>query len=580
MKHYTHDRSGLALFFILSVIFLISLGVYGMIYFMRGEAHLSENYVDSTCSLLLAEAGIEETIFMLKKQMNDPKNPLYNLVTKKEEGNVDIDLSLLDGKDPAIPPRIKNGKVKARVTWKNDPIAAKALTDLGLPPNAAREGIITIDSKGTYFNSKKQVQIKKKLKAVLVASPFPSNSIGMIAPEHGLYLNTSHQDSFKIKPFDFWDPWGFTIKGGKVFMRDGARIDLPKWLMLTDLRRELEHPWLDQGIGWTGWNGGGNLANTDSIEFANNPVERSYYKWQGILHWPWWQKVNNELYNSATKKVENYDSKKINLYPADIYRKLANRLVDPEQNPNHGKYFSTVNFREAFGRNEVTYQKVVPLYGWGDWRKVPVKYSRIFGNPDRADDTSHAVELNGLTFIKGDVFLEGWVKGKGLLDVQGNVYVGGDVLTLPDDSGQKSAVGLIVLRDQSFDHSVENPTTGRIIYKPHHDSDWSKLGVTHPFRDLTPHLEGCFYAQGGMELDTDSSMKKLINMEIVGNLVTDYFDRRRMPNDVNIKYFNWQEILSQSSYDYSIDKEPKYSDKYEVSILKDFLSWREVDATL
>jgi len=239
-----------------------------------------------------------------------------------------------------------------------------------------------------------------------------------------------------------------------------------------------------------------------------------------------------------------------------------------------------VNFREAFGRNEVTYRNVVPLYGWGDWRKVPNKITRYIGNPNRAHDTSHAVEINGLTYIKGDVYLEGWVKGKCLLVVEGNGYIGGDVLTLDDDNGGKSALGVIAIRDKVHDTSIENPTTGKIIYKPHHDSDWSRLGLTHPFINVSPRWEGCFHAAGGLELDTDSKMKKLINLEIVGNFSTDYFDRRRMPNDMKITHYNWQDVLSQSSYDYAVDKSVRYGTKYNVAVLKELVSWKEVDATL
>jgi tetratricopeptide (TPR) repeat protein len=128
--------------------------------------------------------------------------------------------------------------------------------------------------------------------------------------------------------------------------------------------------------------------------------------------------------------------------------------------------------------------------------------------------------------------------------------------------------------------SHENPKTGKIIYKPHHDSDWSRFGVTHPFRNLSPRLEGAFHAEGGLELQTDSSMKKLCNMDIVGNLSVDYFDRRDMPNDIRITYYNWQEVLSRSSYDYTVDKSIDYTKLYELSIKKEILSWREVDATL
>jgi hypothetical protein len=154
------------------------------------------------------------------------------------------------------------------------------------------------------------------------------------------------------------------------------------------------------------------------------------------------------------------------------------------------------------------------------------------------------------------------------------------VLTLPDDAGRESSVGVIALRDKTWDTSVENPKTGKIIYKPHHDSDWSRFNLTHPFRNLSPRLEGCFHAEGGLELETDSSMKKLCNMDIVGNLSVDYFDRRRMPNDIRITYYDWQKTLERSDYDYTVDRKIDYTKLYELAIQKEMLSWKEVDATL
>lgn len=579
MKRIRNSRAGLALFFTMCTLGVISIIVYGMIYFMRGEVYHSENYVDATVSLLLAEAGVEETLFTVKSQMNNPENPFYNLITKQDEGSVDVDLSRLSNGTKSVAPLVEGGKVKARLTWQLDKKAFEDLVAKGVPREIARQGTITVNSLGSFHRTKKQVEVKKSLKAMLLKGPLTANAVGMVAPSHGLFFNKANPESFKIENFDFWDPWGFIVKGGKAFMKEGAKIDLPKWLMLTKMRNELDHPWLDMGIGWTGWNGGGDFTETE-LEFSKNPINRQYYKWQGLFTWPWWVKDAGELYHSRTRQVEEYEDKKINLYPAEVYRRLANRIVDPDEKPEHGKYFTDVNFREAFGRNEVTYKNVVPLYGWGDWRKVPNKYSRFFGNPTKAHDTSRAVEINGLTYIKGDVYLEGWVKGKGLLVVEGNVYVGGDVLTMPDDSGLDSCLGIVVLRNKTWDTSVENPKTGRIIYKPHHDSDWSRFGITHPFRNLSPRLEGSFYAEGGMELDTDSQMKKLCNMDIVGNLAVDYFNRRKMPNDIRITYYNWQEVLERSSYDYSVDKKIDYTNLYELALQKEILSWREVEASL
>lgn len=571
-------RQGLALFFTICTIGLVSLIVFGMMHFMRGEVHLTENYVDATVALLLAESGVEESIFTIKSQMTLKDNPIYKLITTQDEGTIEIDLTRLAKGEGKIPPVMEGGDIKANVKWQLSSKATQELVNAGAPKDLAREGTLTINSMGIYNNTKKQVEVTKKIKAVLLKGGITANSVGMIAPGHSLYLNEATDDSFKIATFDFWDPWEFIIKGGKTYMKDGVAVDLPKWLMLTAMKNELDHPWLDLGIGWTGWTGGANLTETQ-IEYSNDPVTRSYYKWQGILSYPWWEKSSSELYHSNTKKVEEYSSKQVQAYPAAVYKKIANRVIDPTDNPTSGKYFQDITFVEAFERNKVTYSNVLPLYGWGDWRNVANKYNKYFGNPNKAHDTSRAVEINGITYVKGDVFLEGWVKGQGLLVVEGNVYIGGDVLTLDDDSGNQSCLGIIALRSET-DTSVESPRTGKIIYEPHHDSDWSRFGLTTPFRNLSPRLEASLHAEGGMELKTDSSMKKLCNMDIVGNLSVDRFDRRKMPNDVRITYYDWQSVLERSSYDYTVDKKVDYTNVYDLAIAKEIMGWREVPATL
>lgn len=579
MKLKNNKRRGLALFFTICTIGVVCLIVFAMMHFMRGEVHLSENYVDGTVALLLAESGVEESIFTIKSQMTSKDNVIYNLITTQDSGDIDVDLSRLSNGESKVEPLVKGGEVKAKITWQLNNSTTSELEAKGVPRDLAREGTLTINSMGTFNKTKKQVEVKKKIKAILLKGGTNSNSIGMIAPGHGFYLNKASRDSFKIDTFDFWDPWEFIVKGGKTYMKDGVVVDVPKWLMLaSSMKNELEHPWLDMGMGWTGWTGGANFTETN-IEYSNDPVTREYYKWQGVLTYPWWEKSSSELYNSNTKKVEEYEEKQVNAYPASVYKAIANRVVDPEENPTSGKYFKDVTFVEAFERNQVTYNKVLPLYGWGDWRNVSNKYNKYFGNPNKAHDTSHAVELNGVTYVKGDVFLEGWVKGQGLLVVEGNVYIGGDVLTLQDDQGKDSCLGVIALRSET-DTSDDEPRTGKIIYEPHHDSDWSRFGLTTPFRNLSPRLEGSFHAQGGMELKTDSSMRKLCNMDIVGNLSVDRFDRRKMPNDVRITYYDWQSVLEKSSYDYTVDKTVTYSSVYDLAMTKDILSWREVPASL
>ena len=69
-------------------------------------------------------------------------------------------------------------------------------------------------------------------------------------------------------------------------------------------------------------------------------------------------------------------------------------------------------------------------------------------------------------------------------------------------------------------------------------------------------------------------------MDIVGNLSVDRFDRRKMPNDVRITYYDWQSILEKSGYDYTIDKTIDYTNLYDLAMTKEIMSWREVPASL
>ena len=577
MIRQNNKKRGLALFFTICTIGIVSLIVFGMMHFMRGEVHLSENYVDATIALLLAESGVEESVFTIKSQMSFKDSPIYKMITNQESGTLEVDLTRLAKGEGTVEPIMPGGDIRANIDWKLDARSSTTPSGYVIPKELLREGTLTINSMGMFNNTRKQVEVKKKIKAVLLKGAMNSNSVGMVAPGHSFYINEATDDSFKIATFDFWDPWEFIIKGGKTFMKDGVVVDLPKWLMLTSMKKEMEHPWLDLGMGWTGWTGGANFSETE-IEYENDPVTRGYYKWKGIFSYPWWEKCTDELYHSNTKKVNEYSVKQTKTYSADVYKKLANRVIDPSENPTMGKYFKDVTYVEALERNQVTYSKVLPLCGWGDWRNVSSKYN-MFGNPNKAHDTSRAVEVNGVTYVKGDVYLEGWVKGQGLLVVEGNIYIGGDVLTLDDDEGRQSCLGLIALRDPE-DNSDDEPRTGRVIYEPHHDKDWSRYAFTTPFRNLSPRIEASIHAEGGMELKTDSSMKKLCNMDIVGNLSVGRFDRRKMPNDVRITYYDWQSVLERSGLDLTFDKTIDYTNLYDLAVEKSIVSWREVPATL
>lgn len=139
MKNTIKNKSGIALFFVIATIAVISIIITGMIVFMRGEVHHSENYVDSTVSLLLAEAGVEETLFTIKSQMNDAGNPFYNLITKEDEGSLDVDLTRLSKGAENVAPLVEGGNIKAKLSWQLDKKAVEELVGKGVPRDIARQ---------------------------------------------------------------------------------------------------------------------------------------------------------------------------------------------------------------------------------------------------------------------------------------------------------------------------------------------------------------------------------------------------------------------------------------------------------
>ena len=133
-------KRGIALFFTICTIGLVCLIVFGMMHFMRGEVHLSENYVDATVALLLAESGVEESIFTIKSQMSEKDNAIYKMITTQDSGTVEIDLTRLakgEGKVPAI---MEGGDIKANVEWQVDNKSSVTSGGTSIPKDLLREG--------------------------------------------------------------------------------------------------------------------------------------------------------------------------------------------------------------------------------------------------------------------------------------------------------------------------------------------------------------------------------------------------------------------------------------------------------
>jgi len=236
---------------------------------------------------------------------------------------------------------------------------------------------------------------------------------------------------------------------------------------------------------------------------------------------------------------------------------LATTVVNPYKSYNKdgdakdNHLFRSVVFSDAIGARSTGYNNVLPLYGYGDWRKVPAPF---YDNPTRRDDLSQAIPIDGVTYVRGDVFLEGWYKGLGTLVVEGNVYVGGDVMGLPPTlTGYHSLLNLIVLEDPGRESSTQGlyrKNTGKIIYKPHHDRDWDKLHL-NLLREMNPVLDIAVYAKNGMDVDRTSLFDDFFNMQIEFNFATENFDQQKLPNDLTIFGTDPQVILKREGMDAS-----------------------------
>ncbi|MFC1743960.1 hypothetical protein ACFL35_08195 [Candidatus Riflebacteria bacterium] len=571
---FRNSRKGVALFFIITSSAILSMILYGLLYITRSQARLSHDYINDNVAMNLAEAGYQHAIWSIRKDLkkNGKDSTIYKMITDENAASggkgtpIQISTQGLFGKG-LLSSTDGHSEIKLEVKFfKSNDLGSNE--DNALPN--FRFGYLHITSAGRYLESKKQIEVRREVSAFLNKHKGFNKGLGMVAPEHGFFVNKARRDAFYPSGENFFDPKGFKIEGGKVFIRDGATIPITKAQILTDLRDEMDHPLMDKGFGildtWFSathrldpefyypgahfFNSGFNFGKADSLEYENNGIYRTYQKWQGPFNWPWYRKTKEPYSRKVRQKAAPADED-INLYPAETYKKLATRVLDRKQG-KHQAYFKNFEFQEMFRNKKVKYDNVLPLYGWGKWQNVnrPFWQALFKGNPTKAHDTSHAVNIDGLTFVRGDVFLEGWVKGKGMLVVQGNLVVGGDVLTLPDTDGSPSSLNIIVLEDpeRKPTNVKQLPRSGSVIYKPHHDSDWDKFGL-HQGRDYTPRIEASVYSKRGLKVDTDSAFETFINMTIVGNYVTNEFDQYNSINDVKIKYFNWQKVL-EGDYEY------------------------------
>ncbi len=525
-------RRGMAMwlvFGIFGILFLLALATATL---TRQQGRLTGAFVEGQIAFQAAEAGLEQGLFLVKEDLEENRT-LARAMVGIEPVDLEFESSKL-GELGRLAPR--GGRVELKVWGRYEPIF-----EVG---DTGRIGNLTLHSRAV-FHTPQGLRAVRQLAGTWRVT---GEDLSPVAPDHGFMLRDPRSLDYFVPGFTL-DARDFEVYGGHVYLEGGMGIELTEHIINREFRPMGELGLLD--LGYDAWNlttlfnGGVNFTHSRVVEHSGTRgLTRKYYDFQGLdnLFGPGAAWVpREEQYVPQVRNVPPgyYDDADINLRSADDYRRMASTVIDPvgpgnlDGNPRHNELFRTLSFAGPLGFRTTTYRNVLPLYGWGDWRRV----TRIpFSNATRRHDLSAAIPLDGVTFVRGDVFLEGWYEGIGTLVVQGNVFVGGDVIGLPPTvTGYHSFLNLVVLEDPARETGATRigRRTGKVIYRPHHDTDFDARGLLSG-RDTDPFLDVAMYARNGLESDRTSTLDKFFNMEIEFNLATDFFEWPRLPNDVRI----------------------------------------------
>lgn len=577
------------MFLVVGMIFISFAIAFYVSTMVQAESRLTATFIDGVVALQLAEAGVDQALYYLKKET--ATNAQLRSAFENGEASVITFDSVPQFASELAHLVSGEGTGRARVEARFEPLKVQELEDI---KDKVRLGHLIIQSQGVYTNPQKGVT-KRQVRAV--SKVLGANNL-IVAPEHGYFSRDPRPQVYHVPslPLDARD---FSVKGGKIYLENGMDVELTEYLMGKEFRPLREVGFMDLGYDsfnfFTMFNGGVNFTHSTEIGYWQNPmhalgVVKRYFKFrpEGVFG-PGnaWEPVE-EPYRTTfaqgqpvMRKVSSPPTdQSINLFELEQYRKMAGLVIEPATganpggNPQDNRYFRDVFFPGPLDFRNTVYRNVLPLYGWGDWRRVPPWLST---NPTRRDDVSNALNIDGVTFVKGDVFLEGWYHGIGTLVVQGNVYVGGKVMGLPPQlTGGPSLLNLVILEDPSretFGGDIWSKATGRVIYKPHHDQDFDRRHLS-VLRELSPYFDGAIYAKNGMVVDKTSFLDQLFNMEIEFNLVTGLFDWNSLPNDVFISGTDPNDIL------FGRGAESRRKKGFNPSFSMDIVSWQQEEPTL
>lgn len=569
-----NSRGMMLVFVVIGLIFVAFLIAFYSSTSVRQQARLTGTFIDGVVALGIAEAGVDQALFYLKKEKATNLR-LRQALDRGERVELVFPERFYKELKVLAPP---DGKIDSKVIASYHPATSQEMAELDR--SKVRLGRLEIQSQGLYTNPQGQL-VKKQVR---VLSKVLGTNMLVVAPEHG-YFSRDPRLQFYHVPSAALDARDFAVRGGKVYVENGMDVELTEYLMNKEFRPMREVGFLDLGYDsfnfFTLFNGGVNFTHSKEIGFHKNGVLKRYFKFQGfdavLGPAPAWLPITEayRLGPIVRQLASPPSDESIHLYRAEEYKRMATVTIEPKTptNPEGNKYdqrfFTNVFFPGPLNVRNTVYRDVLPMYGWGDWRRVP---PWVALNPSRRHDVSNAVQVDGVVYVKGDVFLEGWYHGVGTLVVQGNVYLGGKVIGLPPQlTGGPSLMNIVALEDparEQFGNDIYNKTTGRVIYKPHHDQDWDRLNLKVT-RELRPYFDGAIYAKNGVEVDKTSILDQFFDFEIEFNLATGLFDWLRLPNDIQINGTDPYDIL------FGRDSESRERRGFNPSFAIDIQSWQE-----
>ncbi len=514
---------------VLGVIMLIL--AYSLVFLAHSENKLTNRYVEYMQAEQIADAGVEQALFYLKSHAG-----LNEQLVRALEAGTEEEFTFPDELYEEIQKLSSSARHELKLQVRLEP------TTPAWPGQGVYTGNLRILSTGTVWNRANQV-FSRQIDAVYASKAM---YMGIIAPDHGLFIREKEHMNYRFE--DSIEPSDLRVLNGDVYVKNGITAELSDYITRKMIEKgELtweEYYYMDHPPKSTGlMDGGVDFLESDRVEYERYGVFRKFNMFG--------QEMPPEPYaRNVHASLGFWTDEQIHLRPPQFYRDMASLVIEPtiysslSGNSRDNSYFRDIVFEGERGYNSIRYSKVMPLYGYGDWRRAPIIDPTRYGPRSRKHDMSNPIQIDGIVYVKGDVFLEGWYEGIGMLVVQGNVYLGGSLRALPTDTaGHPSLLNVIVFEDPSreggftmTDHDSFK-ATGKIIMKPHPDNDWSEQGGQDPDPNL--RMDAAVYAQNGMKKDLEAWRDNWadlgnLNVDMKHNFVTETVNMNFLPHDIII----------------------------------------------